>query len=553
MPDDRRAGDHEEHLVPPEAGEPALGAPAGGGAQPAGQGGVTRFRLREHHLPFLLAFTLLAAYGLSLRGGFLNYDDDWLIRDNPILQPAHPHPLRTIWTDLSADTRHTLGAEYLPVRDTFVWLETRAFGFSAPALRTLSLLLFIAAALLMRAYLRRTIPEPGTAELAAWLFALHPLHAESVAWLAGQKDLVALVLVAAALLLHARDRFPAAVPVLLLAAMFGKSVAVASPLLLPLHDLFTRRRPRWPVIAASMAAAVLALAIHVQVGRAVGMLADWPGGSRLTALTTMGPVWLRYLRLSFLPFDLSVHHDVSAHAATHVASWAAYLLLLALAALAIREARRGRSLAVFALGWFLLPLLPTSQVIAPLQNLMADRYLLLAVLGPCLVVAALARHGPRPLAAGLVLIAAALTFSRAQVFADSVSLWEDATAKSPQWSQGWYQLGMALPAAEAEPAFRRAIALEPGGEGARRARNNLAARLAGQERLVEAQAMLRDNVARFPDDPRALNNLAEITARLGDEGESRRLFERLRQRFPDYQRGLRNYRKRFGSESGKSN
>ena len=58
--------------------------------------------------------------------------------------------------------------------------------------------------------------------------------------------------------------------------------------------------------------------------------------------------------------------------------------------------------------------------------------------------------------------------------------------------------------------------------------------------------VLRDNVARFPDDPRALNNLAEITARLGQETEARSLFERLRARFPDYEPGLRNYQKRYG-------
>ena len=53
-----------------------------------------------------------------------------------------------------------------------------------------------------------------------------------LAWLAGQKDLVALLLVALALLVYARDRHLWLVPLLLLAAMFGKSVAVAAPLLL---------------------------------------------------------------------------------------------------------------------------------------------------------------------------------------------------------------------------------------------------------------------------------------------------------------------------------
>jgi len=496
-------------------------------------------------LPALLALAIVASYAPSLRGGFLNYDDDWLIRDNPVLN--QPGALRTIWTDTSAQTRHRLGAEFLPVRDTLVWFELRLFGPSAFGLRAVSLLLYVGAALLLRAYLRRALPAP-IAEPAAWLFALHPVHAESVAWLAGQKDLVALLLVAAALLFYARERHLWAVPLLLLAAMLGKSVAVIAPLLLLLHDFLVKRRPRWPVLPAILATAV-ALVVHLRVGRAVGMLAAWPGGSRLTALTTMGPVWLRYLGESFVPAGLSVHHDVAIRGAGDPLAWACYAVLALLAAGAIAAARRGHRLWAWALGWFLIPLLPTSQVLAPLQNLMADRYLLLAVLGPCVVVAALAARAPRPVIAGLILAAAVLTFARARTFADSVSLWQDATAKAPRCGQCWYQLGMAFGEArpaQSEAAFRRALEVEPAADSARRAGNNLAALLANQNRLREAQSILRDNVARFPDDPKALNNLASITARLGPEAETRRLYDLLITRFPDYLPGVRNYRNRYG-------
>jgi hypothetical protein len=508
---------------------------------PTGLAASLRARLSGAGVAFAAAIVLV--YALSLRGGFLNYDDDWLVRDNPVLHA--PHALRAIWTDLGAGTRQALGAEYLPVRDTLVWLEGRTFGFVAPAFRAVSLLLYLAAALLLRRYLRRTLPGP-TGETAAWLFALHPVHAESVAWLAGQKDLVALVLVAAALVVYGGERRRWLVPVLLLAAMFGKAVAVVAPLLLPLHDFLVRRRPRWPVMAASLSAALFAVAVHVRVGRAAGMLASWPGGSRLTAAATMGPVWLRYLGASFVPVGLGVHHHVPLRTAGDPLAWASYAALVALIIAAGWAARRGQRLWIFALGWFLLPLLPTSQVLAPLQNLMADRYLLLAVLGPCLVLAALAARAPRPVPVGLILVAAALTFSRAQVFTDSVALWTDVTARSPAWPIGWYQLGLAQRDRrdpEAAASLRRAIALDPAAETARRAGNNLSALLVGTGALAEAQAVARENVAHFPDDPRALNNLAEITARLGQTEEARRLLERLISRFPDYQPGRRNYQR----------
>jgi hypothetical protein len=285
-------------------------------------------RLPSHLRPaLLLAFAVVAVYALSLRGGFLNYDDDWLIRDNPVF--GRPGGLRAIWTDVGSETRHQLGAEYLPVRDTLMWLQVRLFGPSPRALRAVSLALYLAAVLLLRAYLRRAL-DPRLGEIAAWLFALHPVHVESVAWLAGQKDLAALVAVAAALFCYGRGR-RAAVPILTLAAVLSKSVAVVLPLLLLLDDFLARRRPDWLVLSLSTAVVAAALAVHLHVGRVVAMLAPQPGGSRLATAATMGPVWLTYLARSFVPVGLSVQHEVTMRSAGNLLGWLAYVPLVALA------------------------------------------------------------------------------------------------------------------------------------------------------------------------------------------------------------------------------
>jgi Flp pilus assembly protein TadD len=170
------------------------------------------------------------------------------------------------------------------------------------------------------------------------------------------------------------------------------------------------------------------------------------------------------------------------------------------------------------------------------------------------VLAALCRRLGRPLVtAGVVAIFAALTFVRAPVFADSVRLWQDATARSPAAARAHYQLALALRdagrPAEAEPAFRQAIARAvPGEEAGRMAANNLATLLASAGRLEEAAGVLREAVAKYPRDPRVLGNLAEITARLGRDAEARALFEALLRRFPDYEPGKRNYERRFGRD-----
>ncbi len=503
-------------------------------------------------MPLLLAVAVLAAYLVSLGAGFLDYDDTWLVTNNTILHRADGGVLAIIWSDLRYATRSVLGSEYLPVRDTFVWIEGRLSGFVPQVMRVLGLLLYIGAALLMRSYLVRALPRDG--ELAAWLFALHPVHAESAAWIAGQKDLLALLFVAAALWTYCRDdRWSWLAPLFVLLAALSKSMAVVAPGLLLLHDLLVGRRPRWLQLVLATAAVLGAFALHLQVGRAVGMLASFPGGARVHTAATMGPVWARYLFHSLLPMRLSVERDVPIHTAYESWPWMGYLLLLglALAAVWLWERRRERW-AVWALGFFAMGLLPVSQVLTPLPNLMADRYLLLAVLGPCVAIAVACRGARLAVVIALVATAGAATAQRAYTFASDIRLWEDATAKTSLSTRAPYQLGMAYQKAsrvpEAEAAFRMTIdRAAPHDDNGRAAANNLAAQLTGQGRMVEALTLLRSAVERFPHDARVLNNLAEVTARLGDSAEARHLYDRLIKHFPWYEKGRRNYEKRYGA------
>ncbi len=503
--------------------------------------------------PLLLAVAVFTAYMVSLPAGFIDYDDGWLIRDNKTLHRTDSGVLTAIWSDLSFDTRSGLGSEYLPVRDTFVGIEGHLVGFVPQLMRLVGLGLYIAAALLLRAYLVRVLPKDGVGEIAAWLFALHPVHAESVAWLAGQKDLLALVFVAAALLIYARnDRWNRVAPLLVLLAALSKSMAVIAPGLLLLHDLLVRRRPRWGVLAISAVAVLASFALHFQVGRTVGMFAPQPGGARIHTAATMGPVWARYLFHSLLPVHLSVERDVPVHTAYELWPWTGYLLLLLLGAAAVwLRAKRHERWGLWALGWFAAALLPVSQVFTPLQNLMADRYLLLAVLGPCVALAVVIRRARLPVQVAVVAAVGILTVQRAYLFTSDILLWENATAATTHSTRAPYQLALAYQKADrpkdAESAFRAAMdRASSRDDNGRAAANNLAEMLTGQGRLPEALTLLRAAVERFPDEPRVLNNLAEITARGGDEAGARRLFEKLVRRFPTYEKGLRNYEKRYG-------
>jgi tetratricopeptide (TPR) repeat protein len=506
-----------------------------------------------------LALFVALAYAPSVSSAWLSYDDDWLVRDNPVMCDASAHALRTIAADLSVPARLSLGAEYLPVRDLCVWLEARAFGVEPLPMRAVSVVLYAAACVLLLLWARRV---PLVPLLAVWLFALHPAHVESVAWLAGRKDQLALLWTAAALLAYASERASlrrALVPLFVALACFSKATSVVLPLLLLAHDALARRRPDALALALAAVPAALATLVHVRVGASVSMLAALPGGSRSAAVATMAPVFWRYVGLSFGVLPPSLAHAVPNRTFAEPVVLAALAALAALIALAVYAWRRGERRPAVALAWFCVALLPVSQVLAPLQNRMADRYLLVAVFGPCLALAALAeaavsRARPRLQAAlRATLIAACLwlTAPYAALFAEPVALFSDLTAREPASPLGPYQLAMALGAraehAQAELAFREALRRDALRTSVgRRAANNLSTLLAASGRRDEAIALLRRARAAAPEDPKVLHNLAVLLDERGDRAEARALLEHLVQRFPEYERGRASYRERVG-------
>jgi hypothetical protein len=529
------------------------------------EGPAPRRPLPVPGLPMLLALTLVLVYLPSLGGGFLTLDDAWLVRDSPM--PGWPagHALRTIWSDFRVATRLVLGAEYLPVRDTATWVTARLFGRSPEALRVLNLAAYVGAVLCFRAAIRATLQDRATAELTVWLFALHPVHAESVAWIAGEKDVLALLFACAALAVHARRARGQVflVPTLVALAALSKAVTVITPALLLVGDLLARRRPARATTVASATVAAFVLLVHLRVGATVSMVAAPHGGSRIGTFLTMGPVFLRYVALAVWPPLCSLFHEVPVRTTWTADAVLAYGLLLSWLVAGLAAALRGRPLLLAALGWWVIPLLPVSQVLFPLQNVMADRYLLLSVAAPCLLVAhcvALPREraGALPwrhaVATALVVALGAATCARANLFGSEPDLYLDAYRKEPGHPGAAYQLGWLAEqrsnVAEAEEWYARATSALASTHDARRmAASNLAKLLARRGALADAESVLATARESFPGDPKLLGNLAEVVARRGRDTEARVLYEELVRRFPSYEIGRRRYEARYGRPS----
>lgn len=540
---------------------PAEGPTGGPGARPSGREAAA--------LALLLAATA-AAYAPAAGGDF-HWDDEVAVLGNArVLDPSRlraadflPPALgrdRAL-TDLSfAAGRALLG----PGNAGFVWTNV--------AVHLAAILLAWAVA---RAVLRRAgHPRAGPLALAAAaLFALHPVQAEAVAFVAQRAESLASALYLAALLawLSADEAGPggrrrglAALGLLLAwAAVAAKGMALTLPLALLLLLVVTPARPlprgagRLLLAAPLLAAAALAVSTVRGLGGGAGLDAGDLGPWRY--LLTEAWVVVRYLGLVAWPAGLSVDHAVreSPGLSDPVTLACAALLLAALGLglwMAARAARRPpRPLegpVAAGLLWFFLVLGPTSSLV-PLNDPMAEHRLYLPALGLFLAAvtggdALLHRLlGPaRAPRAGLALAALALAAlavvlaGRARLWRDDLALWTDAARKAPGHFRPHVHAGNAhWRRDEVEPALaayaRAAAVVRPGSAPWPAVQRAYGDALSGAGRHAEALAVLAAAAAAAPDDPSLRESLAWARFTAGDLDGAEAEAAAGRRRWPD--------------------
>ncbi len=395
----------------------------------------------------MLLVPCLAAWSTAVHSGFVTLDTPWLVTENPILSTGDLRWVPTILWDMDRGTRLVLGAEYLPVRDLSVLMDFMLVGPRWSWHHAHSLAWYLGACLLFLRLCERLVPQRAVAWLVAALFALHPVHVEAVTWLASRKDVISLFFFLLAVLVwleaHGRAWRSGAVVVCMALAVWAKNTAIVLPAVLALFSLVhLRQRPttaRWWLQWVPLGlVTALALGVSLALGERVAMYAEVRGGSTAAALLLESRVVFRYLGLLAWPRNLVViYPEPPLLPLLHLSSLAALTGVAVLLA-AVPVCARRWPLVSMGLGWFFLTLLPVSQLV-PIQNLMADRYLLLPLGGIVLVLAQpmlwlRQRFGSMPLWVVSVacLVLGGLTFRQNRVWHDSVTLWTAALERSPQ-------------------------------------------------------------------------------------------------------------------------
>jgi tetratricopeptide (TPR) repeat protein len=487
-----------------------------------------RIRLRNDPglvLLFVALALALAVYAPTLGRGLVNYDDPWLVGDNFVLRRGSWSTLHTIFFDTRSTTRFLLGAEYLPIRDISVLADFAIWGDWYPGHHLTNLFLYLAAIAIWFAVLDGWGIDRKLVGLAILLWALHPTHAESVAWLSERKGLLGALFAGVAGLGYVRFRAGRRVAWLAVAvlatvlAVWSKALsAFAIASFLGLELALPARRTSWKrslvglgalaVVGGAAFLPVLATAKQLSV---VASASQAPAGWLASVLGGHG----FYVEQAVLAFPNAVSYPIRTHGPSAVQIvLGAVTLLAALALVAIPARGRWRPPPAIRGGaWiWLFVWFPASRAVLPLKSILfADRYALLSTLGAALIAAALlsmiaAGRARTALIATLVVASTLRTLDAQSNWRSSVTLWQRATVSNPADGDAWASYSEAL-----ESAGQDELAIDMVARGLRRSRSP---RLLLRKALLVLAHGQRDQAistmqqAAEAGEPRAMSNLS---------------------------------------------
>lgn len=349
----------------------------------------------------LTALLTIAVYARSL-GFFFAFDDLVLVVHNPTIHSWRYLPdyfTRDLWQNVQAATGY-----YRPMILLWFRINDAVFGLQPAWWHLTNVLVHATGSVLVLRLARRITNRPGIAVVAGLLFAVHPVHVETVAWISDVVDALLTVFFVAGVLCFLRSRngsrlwFASSV-LCYGCAMLCKEPGFMLPAVLFLHVLIMEGRKADEGWARLLLRGFLAIAWYLPFS-AIYLIARHHalrGFSVQFQSMTVGSFLLSlplvawgYARMLLVPLGLSPFYDLSA---VRTANWHAIVLplfgIVALAGLLWMILRReGGRLALFSAAWFVVTLAPALDLPAfPPSEMVHDRYIYLASVGFCILAA----------------------------------------------------------------------------------------------------------------------------------------------------------------------
>jgi tetratricopeptide (TPR) repeat protein len=414
-------------------------------------------------------------YSDTLRFDFVSYDDPGYVLNNPNVAQG------ISWGGLRYALSSTDMGNWQPLNWLTYMVDYELYGLRAGGYHATNLVFHILNTLLLFLLLRGMTRAEWPSAFAAALFGLHPLHVESVAWIAERKDVLSTffgLLSLAAYAAYARRRSVTrylGVALCLTLGLMAKPMLVTLPLLFLLLDYWPLARWRGslasarslvveklPLLLISLAFGVMTLWVHHKAG-AVDYLIVGREVSGITAANFANATvsYTRYLGKTFWPSELSPfypHPALTENGGVPIEGWGVAVAGAVLLLITFVVIKSRKPYAVVGWSWYLVSLLPVIGIMQTGAQAMADRYTYVPLIGIFIAIAwggaELAtrwRPGGRSLApavgiaATFALVLCAGASQRAvQPWRGSISLYENALVANPRNNIIRLNLGIAL-------------------------------------------------------------------------------------------------------------
>jgi protein O-mannosyl-transferase len=517
--------------------------------------------LRPRFVALLLLLGTLVVYLPAANHGFTLYDDNDYVTENPAVQNGLTWSgIKWAFTTWHASNWHPL-----------TWLshmaDCQVAGLSPAWPHCENVLLHAANAVLLFALLLRLTGLIWPGAFVAALFAWHPLHVESVAWVAERKDVLSTFFALLTLLAYTQavasdgwrvprkinfpslairpsSRFYWLALLFFALGLMAKPMLVTLPFVMLLLDYWPLNRvadrsstgkssdaaqppasnlqlvvEKWPFFALTAASCVVTFLCQHH-GGAVASLNTVPLDYRLRNLPV---AYTGYLFNMIWPAHLAVFYPLNSPPAPKVAVAAAVMVVISIL---VWRVRRTRPYWPVGWLWFLGTLVPVIGLVQVGDAAMADRYTYFPSIGILLAVAMTVRDGVKQFrisnpvvgtAAGLALaVSLALTHRQLNFWKDDITLFQHAIDVTRNNDTAYLNLGFALEKAdrktEALDAYRAAQKLAP---DRAEAHNNIANLLDDTGHPEEAAAEYQEALRINPKHVAAHDNYGTLLAELG--------------------------------------
>ncbi|MBA3396473.1 MAG: tetratricopeptide repeat protein [Deltaproteobacteria bacterium] len=383
----------------------------------------------------------------------VEFDDHWLWADASPLRDASLATVRDVFLELDAGARRPLGGEYLPVRDVVVMADMALWGDVEQGPHATQLLLFALTiwglgTLLVRWGLRRELAWIGTL-----LWAIHPIHVESVAWLSERKGILAGLFVVGCghAWVRYRDnrsaRWLGIAALCAIAGVWSKAPAMFAPAVFAAWDLVLLpvARRRWIAIGVVGAVTALAAVPVIMVARTARVIDDDARAQPASRPASMLGAQGHYVESMMLARPPAIAYPIQTAGPAPLELGLGALTIIGSLLVIVRDRRRRASataaerqaaawrLALLAWAWIWF--LPVSHLLVRVHILVADRFVYLWSVAACVAVAWLLEvlpRIPRLAATGALVCVLGISTLRAQEsWTSSIALFRRAVESNP--------------------------------------------------------------------------------------------------------------------------